>query len=663
MNATISLAMIVRDVEKTLDRCLEGFSQCVDEIIIVEGGRSKDSTLEIARKYTDKVYTDFEWVDDFSAARNYSFSKCTKDFILWCDGDDFIKPADIKKIQELDFSDKDVVICNYIYALDEYGNKKSVVPRERFFRRSLGVEWSGEIHEAVLLNHPYHVSDIEWYHEKQHGTSERNLAILERIVEKNPENSRNLYYLGKEYIDFGKVDEAINNLLRFVECPDAFWENVFQAHYKLGECYLSKGDEKKFLYHTFESIKMENCQAEPFYNLGLYYMNKQQWHRAIQWFEMCTRIERPKGLLSSYQPDYYTWLPHLNACLCYNNIGKMQKAYDHNKEVLKLRPKDPKAVSNDRILIKALEKLKERKDGEGKKLNLGCGGKTIPGYVNVDLFPGDGVDEVFELDEVPYMDDTISAINSEHSLEHVGWDRAEKALKEWFRVLQPGGELVLKIPDLELCCREYVKQPVDIYPRLWYKYTIYGIQKSQAGEPDEGQYHNCGFSKGEIELVLKRIGFNITYSENYDGWSTPSVEVRAFKPGEPVEKAKEYKIGWIAPINWDAAQIRIRVLNVNEWLKSKGYQSEIVDYNQIIEENYDIAIVGKMFDEYSYNNIKTLKQHGKMVLCDLCEDLIGFEWVNEILALCDKVICCSDALAEKVKTVNPNVTVIEDAYE
>ena len=71
--AKISLCMIVRDEEEVLERCLESIADCVDEIVIVDTG-SVDRTKEIAQRFTDKIY-DFQWVDDFSAARNFDFSK------------------------------------------------------------------------------------------------------------------------------------------------------------------------------------------------------------------------------------------------------------------------------------------------------------------------------------------------------------------------------------------------------------------------------------------------------------------------------------------------------------------------------------------------------------------------------------------------------------
>ena len=85
---TISLCMIVKNEEKILDRCLSGLADLMDEIIVVDTG-STDRTKEIAAKYTDKIY-DFKWINDFSAARNYAFSKATRDYIYSADADEVL---------------------------------------------------------------------------------------------------------------------------------------------------------------------------------------------------------------------------------------------------------------------------------------------------------------------------------------------------------------------------------------------------------------------------------------------------------------------------------------------------------------------------------------------------------------------------------------------
>ena len=75
---SISLCMIIKDESKLLKSFFESVKNYVDEIIVVDTG-SKDNSKEIAKRY-GKVF-DFEWIDDFSSARNFSISKATKDWI------------------------------------------------------------------------------------------------------------------------------------------------------------------------------------------------------------------------------------------------------------------------------------------------------------------------------------------------------------------------------------------------------------------------------------------------------------------------------------------------------------------------------------------------------------------------------------------------------
>ena len=120
---TISLCMIVKNEEAVLARCLDSVRGAVDEIVIVDTG-STDRTKEIARGYTDKVF-DFEWVDDFSAARNYAYAQATMDYQMWLDADDVVSSENIGLLKELKKTlaqkNPDVVMCRYVTSFDENG--------------------------------------------------------------------------------------------------------------------------------------------------------------------------------------------------------------------------------------------------------------------------------------------------------------------------------------------------------------------------------------------------------------------------------------------------------------------------------------------------------------------------------------------------------------
>ena len=86
--STISLCMIVKNEELNIARCLDSVAELVEEVIIVDTG-SIDRTVEIVSNYTSQVYS-YRWKDDFSDARNYSFSKASMDYCMWMDADDVL---------------------------------------------------------------------------------------------------------------------------------------------------------------------------------------------------------------------------------------------------------------------------------------------------------------------------------------------------------------------------------------------------------------------------------------------------------------------------------------------------------------------------------------------------------------------------------------------
>ena len=127
MPVTLTLAMIVKNEEETLERCLKSVCPFFDEIIIADTG-STDKTKSVAAHFTDKIF-DFEWCDDFSAARNFAFGKATGDYIMWLDADDVIEGDNAQKFRDLkktlQKNAPDVVMCRYNISFDENGTPKS----------------------------------------------------------------------------------------------------------------------------------------------------------------------------------------------------------------------------------------------------------------------------------------------------------------------------------------------------------------------------------------------------------------------------------------------------------------------------------------------------------------------------------------------------------
>lgn len=355
---TISLCMIVKDEEKVLDRCLSSVKDIVDEIIIVDTG-STDKTKEISYKYTNKVY-DFKWIDDFSKARNFSFSKATKEYILWLDADDVILKQDKEnflKLKETLNPKIDIVMMKYNVGFDENGNVNFSYYRERLLKREKNYQWESPIHEVITPQGNLEYSNICITHKKEevkHST--RNLEIFEKLIAKNVSlDARQLYYYARELMYNNKFEKAITYFNIFLETKDAWIENKINACMDLSNCYSNLNDDNKKISSLFKSFEYDLPRAEICTNIGIYFMEKELYYQAIYWFKQATKIKPNIKSGAFIQLDYYKYIPYLDICVCYNRLGNDKLANKYNELAGKYKP-DSEAYKNNKNYFQNIKK-------------------------------------------------------------------------------------------------------------------------------------------------------------------------------------------------------------------------------------------------------------------------------------------------------------------
>ena len=162
---SISMCMIVKNEQDILARCLDSYAGTYDELIIVDTG-STDNTKEIAAHYTDKIY-DFEWINDFSAARNFAFSKAG------CDANNYA----LRELKHILLPEIDIVQMYYVNASEfnsVYNAHKELRPK--LFKRLRPFTWISPIHETVRLTPIVYDSDIEILHMQAGDHSKRDFS-------------------------------------------------------------------------------------------------------------------------------------------------------------------------------------------------------------------------------------------------------------------------------------------------------------------------------------------------------------------------------------------------------------------------------------------------------------------------------------------------------
>lgn len=198
------------------------------------------------------------------------------------------------------------------------------------------------------------------------------------------------------------------------------------------------------------------------------------------------------------------------------------------------------------------------------RLNLGCGGRPLPGYINVDL---DSLEKLqqryplqqflagvkiyhFDIFHLPFRDSSVDEVLADSLLEHLSFAEEPMLFHEVRRVLRPGGLFYFSVPDFEkifqlwLAAKDewtdfYRNDPEAIANEHWFGqyshsmdnrwgYLMASIFGNQNGP---GQFHKNCYTVGKVRAILRRIGFEELEISHFlwKGDRDPMIRVRAVK--------------------------------------------------------------------------------------------------------------------------------------
>lgn len=286
---SISVCMIVKNEEEVLERCLACVAEIADELIIVDTG-STDKTKQIAARYTSLIY-DFPWNDDFSAARNFSFSKASKEYIYTADVDEVIDGENRQKFLALKESlSPEIEIVQMKYANQLQFNctyNFDVEYRPKLYKRLREFRWRDPVHESVALNAEVFNSDITVTHMPVKLHAARDFSIFLKNAGNQGMLSPKIHCLYARELFIAGTNADLLAAYPYFE-RTLHDESRSEKEIRASQCVVvrvsrSKGDDFTFFKTALKGVTGSPV-AEVCCELGGYYLEKEDFEEAAVWF-------------------------------------------------------------------------------------------------------------------------------------------------------------------------------------------------------------------------------------------------------------------------------------------------------------------------------------------------------------------------------------------
>lgn len=301
----ISICVIMKNEEKNMENFLSSIKKHFEgypyELVLVDTG-STDATLSIAEKYTDKIFH-FKWIGDFSAARNFSLSCASNDWVLILDCDEYVEALDPRGFQAIiAYHPASVGMLSRKNHYEMNGTDSVYTDDvERFFDRRL-FHYEAIIHEQVraidgsdfdrvalplTVDHCGYNGSIEELRKK----AERNNELLLKMLEENPDDPYLYFQIGQSYNmlrDDEKACYYYGKGLEYDVDPRAEYVQMMVIGYGYALLHLERYDEAL----QFQNIYEEFATTADFVCLmGLIYLRKGMVVQAMAEFLKATTFE------------------------------------------------------------------------------------------------------------------------------------------------------------------------------------------------------------------------------------------------------------------------------------------------------------------------------------------------------------------------------------
>ena len=361
-NYKVCVYAICKNEEQFVDRWMNSMGEA-DWVVVLDTG-SEDGTVARLRARGARVTREVIAPWRFDTARNRSLELVPEeaDICVCTDLDEVFHPGWREKLERVWGEGVSQARYRYTWNFREDGGEGYVFWIEKIHARR-GFCWKHPVHEVVTWCGAEPQGKIVWaegvqldHHPDPAKSRGQYLPLLELSVREDPQDDRNLHYLGREYLFCGRWDDCIATLKRHLELPSATWRDERAASMRyIARCYLRKGERDTAESWLLRAASEAPHLREPWLELGWKLYGDENWDGVLYATGRALEIrERPRSYIS--EADSWGSLPHDLRAIALFQTGRLSQALEEAERARELAPEDVRLRENVTVLRTLLER-------------------------------------------------------------------------------------------------------------------------------------------------------------------------------------------------------------------------------------------------------------------------------------------------------------------
>lgn len=349
---------IAQNESSFVDRWMDSMSEA-DQVVVLDTG-SDDGTAERLRARGARVAVEQIIPWRFDRARNRSLELVPEDadVCVCTDLDEVFRPGWRSALEGVWTPETRQASYRYTWSFQPDGSEGVVFWQEKIHARR-GFRWVHPVHEV-----------LEWVGEGERGplalvqgvqldhhpdpqkSRGQYLPLLELSVAEDPEDDRNLHYLGREYLYYGRWDDCIRTLTQHLSLPSAVWRDERAASMRyIARAHARKGERDEARDWYLRAAAEAPHLREPWTDLAMLLYEDQEWEGVLYATACALKIrERPRTYIC--EAEAWGSLPHDLRCQAYYHTGRLPQALEEARLALAAAPSDPRLAGNAALLEK-----------------------------------------------------------------------------------------------------------------------------------------------------------------------------------------------------------------------------------------------------------------------------------------------------------------------